>query len=473
MQFPFGPYRPDVAETNPAMSRRLLNVNIRKDSSGVSYHPRKSLQVTMDAGALPDSPRGGLAVVTRAGVFKGYWGTVDSLYSLDADLSFTQIGTGYALPTGNNWGLCQYGDWLIATNTIDGMLQWGIEAGGTVDPIADAPKARAVFQWAEMLVALDCDGDNRVLRYSAPGDYTNWKTRGAGAQEFADGEALMGGGVLNDGTATIIQRAGVSFLSLTGDQLVFRKDTVAPGVGAVSPQCIVQAPSAVFFLDSSGPYIITTQGVQDIGVNKVARSFIASVDDLSQIEGAYDPGQRQVVWRKSSTALLVYDLGTSEFVEVEENTAAIVKMSSAAVTLEDLDAFGTLDELPYSLDSAVWKGDRPRLGALNSEFKFGFFDGPNLAASIDTAALTNIRSMLARWATPITDSENVTLALGCRDRLADTEEWKDPEPMQASGRVPLRGRGKVLTLRAEYPAGDDWTYLRGIDDFDMSIGGPK
>lgn len=472
MQFPFGPYRPDVADTNPAMSRRVLNVNVRKDSSGVSYHPRASLRPVDTATALPAAPRGSMAAVTAAGAFKGFFGTADTLYSLNATFGFDAIGTGYALPVGVQWGMCQYGDKVIFTNTVDGMKSRGIDTGA-VTAITGAPKARNVFVWAEMVIATDCDGNNRVLRYSAPGDYTNWKTRGAGAQEFADGEALMGGGVLSDGLAVILQRAAVSFISITGDALIFRKDTIAPGVGAVSPESIVQVPSAVFFMDGSGPQMVTSQGVQSIGDDKVSRTFVESVGDILTIEGAYDPERRQVVWRASATNLLVYDLATGEFVEVEEATAMVLKMSSPAMTLEDLDAFGSLEDLPYSLDSNAWKGGRPRLAALNSDLKFGFFDGPSLAASVDTAALTNTRSMLAQWATPVSDAPNLTLSLGVRDRLADAAVFMTPAGITASGRCPLRGRGKVLTLRADIPAGEAWNYLRGIDDFVMALGGPK
>jgi hypothetical protein len=459
----FGPYRPDVAETNPAISRHILNVNPRKDSQGVSYHPRKSLQVTSGAMALAAAPRGGLAVVKRSGEFAGYFGTVDTLYEMDATYQFSSIGTGYAVPAGHSWGMCQYGDQLIVTNTADGMLAWDIESGGSVAAISGAPDARNAFVWAEMVIALDCNGDNRLMRNSAPGSYTNWTNRGAGAQEFADGEALMGGGVVNDGQAVVIQRAAVRLLTVTGTERIFRIDKFPGDVGAVSPECIVQIPGGVAFLDSSGPQIATAQGVTPIGDDKVARTFIASVGDITAVMGAYDPELKQVVWRKSATELLVYDLTTQEFVPVEEETSFIIRMSNPALTLEDLDSYGTIDTLPYSLDSNAWKGGRPRLAALDADYKFGFFDGPNLAAEMDTATLTDNASMLMSWLAPVSDDPGVTLTLGVRDRLADAVTYKDPVSQTASGRFPVRGRGKCIVVRINHAAGATWTYDRGIE----------
>lgn len=472
---PYGPYRPDVAETNPAISRRVLNVNPRKDSKGVSYHPRRSLQVTSGAMALPAAPRGALAVVQRSGEFKGYFGTVDTLYEMDSTYQFASIGTGYAVPTGHSWGMCQYGEHLIATNTFDGMLQWDIETGGSVTAVTDGPAARSVFVWAEMVIALDCEGDNRLMQNSAPGSYTNWTTQGASAQEFADGEALMGGGVVNDGQAVVIQRAAVRLLTITGTEKIFRIDQFPGDVGAVSPDCIVQIPGGVAFMDSSGPQIATAQGVMPIGDNKVARTFVASVDDITAVSGAYDNELRQIVWRSSANDLLVYDLATQEFVPVEESTAAIIRMSNPALTLEDLDAFGTLDSLPYSLDSNAWKGGRPRLAALDADLKFGFFDGDALAAEIETATLTDNASMLVSWVLPVTDDPDVTVVLGVRDRLADAATYKDPSSMAASGRCAVRGRGKCISVISRHAAGAIWTYDRGIDfpPGGIAKGGPK
>lgn len=478
---PFGPYRPDMAKTNPGVTDHAVNVNPRRDALGVSYHPRQGLTVPSTADALPAASRGSLAVVTRAGAFKGYFGTVSKLYSLDADYGFTEIGTGYAVPIDENWGRTQYGDRLLVTNSFDGMLQHNIEIGGAVTAISGAPKAAGLFVAFECVFALDCDGDNRLLRNSAPGDYTNWKTRGAGAQEFADGEALMGGGLLNDGQAVVIQKSAVSLLTAVGGTLIYRKDKIADGVGAETRECIVAAPGAVYFYHSSGFYRVTAAGMEPIGQDKVNLSFAAKLGQIDGLTGSYDPKNRQVVWRYAAGGvsgevfynLIAFDIATGEFVEIEQATSDLMRMSSPAYTLEDLDAFGSLDALPFSLDSAVWKGGRPTLAALDESRKFGFFSGANLLASVDTATLTDIKTMLVTWAAPVTDAPDLTLELMVADRLIDSGTWKEPASMTASGRVPLRGRGKVIKMRAEIPASSEWTYLRGIDDLVITKGGPK
>lgn len=485
MQFGFGPPRPDLAETNPGVTRTAINVNPRVDLEGVvSYHPRASLAVAApSATALPAAPRGGLSVVTRAGLFKGYFGTAAQLYELTSTYGFTAIGSGlYALPSGHHWGMAQYGVSIIFTNTADGMFSYNIETPAGVNAISGAPDARFVFVAFECVFALDCDGDNRVMKNSAPGSLSNWTTQGAGFQEFPDGEALMGGGAINEGTAAVLQGAAVHLLQAVSDKRIYTKRKISDEVGAVCPQCIVQAPGALYFISSNGPMRVSAGGLEFIGQDKVSRTFMEAVGDVTTIEGAYDPGRRQVAWRYDTGSgnevfsnILVFDLATGEFITVTEQTTALVKMSSPAISLDDFAAsgFGDLDALEISLDSDAWKGGRPRLAAMNAGRLFGFFDGATLAAQVDSATLTNTKTMLFRWATPVTDAANVTLTLGVKDRLADTFAFKDPASMVASGRVPLRGRGKAAILRMEIAAGETWTYARGFDDVDLSLGGPR
>lgn len=483
MMISFGPYRPDMADTNPGVSARVINVNPRRDAAGVAYGPRRAFKRPGSGSALPGAPRGGLAVVNRQGEFKGVFGTVNKLFEMQADYTFDEIGTGYTLPVGNNWAMMQYGDNVLLNNIADGMLLFDSETSGAVTVVPGAPKARSMFLAFECVFALDCDGDNRLMKNSAPGTFDNWRTAGAGNQEFPDGEALMGGGQINDNTAAVLQRSAVHMLNLSGDSRIYTKAKVADGIGAVNPECIVQAPGALYFWDSSGCYRISAAGLEAIGQDKINKAFMDALgeDGLSTIEGAYDPERKQASWRYKSQAapseivfdnIIIFDEVTKEFAEVHERTTALVKMSSPALALEDLDQFGSIDDLAFSLDSSVWKGDRPRLGALDGNFMFGFFEGAYLAASIDSATLINPKSMLVTSCLPITDADEITVSMGVRNRLADAVSWKAPSKMQASGRVPTRARGKALTARVDIPS-SVWSYIRGIDDLVVSEGGGR
>src|SRR5262249_59916595 len=60
-------------------------------------------------------------------------------------------------------------------------------------------------------------------------------------------------------------------------------------------------------------------------------------------------------------------------------------VSQQGYTLEQLDPFGTVDTLPYSLDSSFWTGKVSLLlFAFDTGHKSGSFSGPALAPPVET-----------------------------------------------------------------------------------------
>jgi hypothetical protein len=75
--------------------------------------------------------------------------------------------------------------------------------------------------------------------------------------------------------------------------------------------------------------------------------------------------------------------------------------------------------------------------------------------------------------TPITDDTSATLQLGVKDRLGDLITWKPAASIQSSGRVPLRGRGKLRRYRLNHAASATWTNSQGIEGIEQVAGGPR
>jgi hypothetical protein len=112
-------------------------------------------------------------------------------------------------------------------------------------------------------------------------------------------------------------------------------------------------------------------------------------------------------------------------------------------------------------------------GALGSDYKFGYFAGSALAATLETAINPSPVSTLIAFARPEDDSDDGTLELGVRTALNDATTWKTGVAKQTSGRVPLRGRGKYVAFRRNITAGSTWTTAKGIDHVQAAGGGPK
>lgn len=479
-----GFYRPDLAETNPGVSLTVLNAILMSDANGVAYRPHPSITILSTATALPGAPRGAASVVTRSGAYQVYAATADKLYQVSATGVVTQIGSGYAVPSGDNWSIIQFGDYVYFTNTFDGLVRYNIESGGAVTAVSGAPKARYIMALFGTMAALDCDGNNRLLKTSKINDPTVWTGDASNTyQEFVDGEELIAGGELSAGVAVVFQRSSIRLLNRTRDRSIFTVDPLALKVGAQSAQSCVFTQGWAYFVNKNGFQRTNGQSFESIGKDKVSRTFIKSLASraLTTVEGAYDPENDRVLYRyqKSDNAsttvfgdCLAVDCTTLEWVPIEIDTAALVTLASAGYSLDELGAFGTMDTLPFPLDSRVWKGGEPGLAAIDSNLKVGYVSGANLACTLETGAQISPLGQRMRWATPLTDSATATVQTGVKDKINASFTWNPAVSLTVTGRAKLKGKGKIFALRFSETAGATWSFMRGFDTIETTAGGP-
>lgn len=480
---PFGPWRPDMASTNPGISRQMRNVILRRDTSGISVEPMPSLGPI--GVALPSAPLSTGSAVTRAGVYVSFAGTATNLYRSSSSFTYSSVGSGFAVPPGDVWSFEQFGDFMVASNTVDGQVQYNVETSTGFAAVGGTPpKARVLARIFQCMFALDCDGDNRLARNSDIENHEEWRpgVGVAGYQTFVDGEELLGGAEWSSGSGCIIQRNAVRLLTRVPNEQLYQQDILSFGVGATNPQGIVHIQGASFFPNNDGFYMASSAGVVPIGADKVNQWFLerASGNALNTIEGAYDPINRRVIWRYQAADVMseevfqnemIYDLRLEEFVEGEFPLSGITTVSSPGYTLEELDVFGPLDTLPYSLDDRAWFGGEPRLGGFDGSFKFGFFDGDNLEAVAETAITDFNESMMVNSVRPVTDAQAAVIRVGQSDNLYTPLVYSDPAAIQPEGHAPIYARGKNLTFEMTVPAAATWSEARGADDIELEAEG--
>jgi hypothetical protein len=112
-------------------------------------------------------------------------------------------------------------------------------------------------------------------------------------------------------------------------------------------------------------------------------------------------------------------------------------------------------------------------GALNGDYKFGYFSGGAMATTLEGTSAANKFSAMLNWASPMDDSPDGTLSLSVRDQLSDTKTFNAGQAKKASGRVPTRGKGKVVAYKREIPASSSWTYAKGVNYVEANTGGPR
>jgi hypothetical protein len=485
MQFPYLAYQPDRGEL---ASPLMVCDNVLPTADGVAPFP--SLYVETTAAALPAAPRGVFSVVLNNGNWRAYEFTDSALYELQSDYTLSLIANGYACPVGDDWSALHFGTKLLYTNTVDGLLSYDVEAGGAASSITAAGKPRYIFTCANFVIGLDCldslgNRNNRLIRTSGFNDQTNWTSDGADYQELADGEALLAGFDLKENTALLLQQRALVLMQFGnapgGAQFSLRK--IADGKGTVGAKSCVSFDGMVFYLATDDFYMFSlATGNVAIGADEIARTFLASVDQsqLVLVQGALDPLNKVVIWRykrsvDSSTTVsevaIGYEWRLKRWFTLTEQTSYLTRLATVAVTYNSIS--GTYDSQVLQYDDRALSGAAPLFGALDENYKFGVFNGPALAGTVTTGIRNSAVTGLMQSATPMDDCATGTLELGVRAQLSDTTTWKTGVSKATSGRAMIRGRGKNIQFRRNFPAGATWTHAYGVDHVVGSSGGPK
>lgn len=488
MQFPFGPFEPDAGELEPGVC--MVADGVLPQRAG--YGPAAALNVSSGAAALAANPRGVISVVLNDGTWKVFAFTGTDVYELQSDYTWTDLGTTISVTAGDDVSAIHFGDYLLFTNTTDGLVSYNVETPAGFTSVSAAGAPRFVFTCANMVFGLDCldnvgDRDNRLIRNSDFNSFTNWTTGAADYQPLEDGGALIAGFDLKDGAALILQERAIRLLQFgnAGGGALYALRKVADGLGSVGAKSCVGYDGAVYWLATDGFRKFSLGGgIQTIGAGKVDDWFFNAVDQsaLSGVQGEVDPYTKMIWWRykaQGAASDTVYDqmIGYSwqwdRWVTNSVSTTYLANIATPGVTLDSMDSYGVLDDIDIPLDSRAFQGGQPLFGALNSALKFGTFSGSNQEAVLTTSTAISPTTALIAWATPVDDASSGTLELGVKDEPADSIVWKTGAAKVSSGRAPLRGRGKLLAFRRTVSAGANWTYARGVDFVGAAGGGPR
>lgn len=403
------------------------------------------------------------------------------LFKLGTNLNLTDVSKsgGYTTPSDQKWRFTQFGNRVIAANGGD-RLQGYLMGSSTAfaDLGVAAPKSRYITTVRDFVVAGFNNGTtiypNRV-EWCALGDETDWTpstTTQSDYQDIPDGGHVKG---LTGGEYGIVfmDRAVVR-MSYVGSPLVFQFDTISRGLGCLEPNSIIQYGGSSFFLSDDGFYVTNGQEVKSISVEKVDRWFfaLADISQLSTMSAAVDPLKNLVIWAfktvDQTTALLIYNFNLSKWsyaianVDTIASSTAITTTSSSGLTLEQLDAYGSLDSLPASLDSFGYTVTSNLLtGTLGQ--KIVAFSGSALTANIVTPdlALNDMPSVMT-LVRPVIEGGSCSVQVNSRRRLnQQTDFTGDTYTANTDNRIGLRSAGTYHRVKA-IPTGV-WSAAVGLD----------
>ena len=474
---PSGPWHPDAQRINGPLL--LEAVNVLPAVQG--FRPLSSPVGVSEA--LDSICRGAATVIKDDGSGKSYAGTQTKLYSLAADLTWTDlsrlVGGDYATGSGERWRFINYGDSIIATNYTDEVQVASIAAGTEFASLGGSPpQARYVDVMRDFVVLACVNGNENRLQWSGINDSTSW-TPGTDSSDFQD--MPSGGpiqGFIGGEVGYVMQRTRVTRMTyLPGSEIIMQFDEVEGGRGLSASNSLVRLGQEAFYLSSDGFYRMDLGGggARPIGIGKWQRWFL---DDLKAgtelfVLGEVSPRNSAIIWAyvsKSSNSttipnkVLIYDWSIDEATIAEITVEALAAWLSQAVTLDTMNSFGTLDELPVSLDSPFWKGGAPLVGIINGDHQLAHLEGPNMAARFVTAdgQRPNRRTLIG-GTRPAIDTASLTVEVAARERDGDTVVYGPAEEMEDTGICPAWESGNLARARITIDAGASWTYAKGLE----------
>jgi hypothetical protein len=229
------------------------------------------------------------------------------------------------------------------------------------------------------------------------------------------------------------------------------------------------------------------QTITPIGRGKVDRTFWSEFDEINQFRAtsAIDPVRGLYIFsypandstNGTPNRLLIYNWHTERWSRAILTCELVFGgVSQQAYTLEQLDPFGTLETLPYSLDSSYWTGALSLLlFAFDTSHRSGSFSGPALSATVETAEFNPTAGQgnrsIIRACRPLIDGGSPQIQIGARETQQSAVSYAPPIGLTAAGLAPVYSSGRYFRVRAIQPAGAVWSNMQGIDDLDVRPAG--
>lgn len=474
---PFGPCRPDIASTNVAAVRMALNC--LPDSKG--FKPLPGLNAGTDA--LASEVRGaGVAINISDGSGSAFAGTETALYKLDANSNWQDVsrlsGGAYSTASGERWKFEQYGNRVIATNGTDAIQKFDLGTDTNFSALAGSPPlAKHIATTRDAIILANIVGNENRVVTSGLNNSEQWTagTNSSIIQDFPTGGPIQG--LIGGENPFIFQRNNVIRMTFApGTAEIYQFNEVEGGKGLIAPNSLVPIGKQDYlYLSTDGFYKFNTiaGGSVPIGAEKVDETFLNDMRSGTEISvlGQADPVRKLVKWAYISGSnggtipdkVIIYDWSIGEFSFANLDVEAFVNFTSAGYTLEQLDAFGTVENLPFSLDSAFWSGGQQSLGLFSTDHTLSLLSGDNLQAEITTNdwAESNTRLFLS-GIQPFVDADSVNIAAHGRERFSEAVDLSTYEGIEIDGTVPAHVSGKVLRAKIQIPAAQDWTLAQGF-----------
>lgn len=472
---PWGQWRPDSAGTNTPVLIEASGVV----PSAVGFLPLEQAVASTDP--LPTTCRGAVSVLKDDGSVATYAGTSTHLYKLGPLATWDDVsrssGGDYGVGTGEQWKWDAFGTRLLATNIVDGLQYIDVVSGSTFAAVAGSPPLARYIAVVRDFVLLGAIADNeKRVQWCANNNVESWTpgTSEADYQDFPNGGPVRG--VLGGEVGYVLQASKITRMTYApGSPLIFQFDEVEGAVGLAAPHSLVRLRNEAYFMARDGIRKLAMTGGKTVpvGIGKWARAFLSDIRTGSELNiiGAANPVRPIIVWAyvarntsgETANKLLIYDWSLDEATTADLTVEALMQWLSPGDTIDTMNSYGTLDELPFSLDSPFWRKGSAVQGVFNADHELALLSGSPMAARFTTADGKKDQRVLIKGVRPMIDTATCTVAIAARERDGDTVTYATAESLEDTGICPAHASGNIVRARIAIPAGTSWSLAQNIE----------
>jgi hypothetical protein len=471
----FGEWAPD--QPNVASFARTVRNAL---SNGRAYRPLSGANPVGDS--LPTTCFGAGSFLLPDGNNVTVAGTVTDLYFYNAGVwdEKTRTGSDYATTAEYKWQFSTYGNRLLATNYADSIQSYlfGVDSNFS-ELAASAPKAQHITVLNNFIVVGNTDNANNEVAWSGLDAPTTWGTNIAlqSDSQLLENESGEVRGVFgSQNYGVILQSKGLTRMEYVGPPEIFRFTDIEKGRGAATHYGNAALGNSIFYLEESGFYRFDGSNSVNISENRVSRWFFDDLNNsyLHNVTCVIDPVNTIAVWGypdRSAIAgapnkVIIYDWVDNRWTYGSLAHEYLFRALSTGYTLEGLDAVSSsLDALPFSLDSSVWKGGKTLLGVIDSTNKLGLLTGDALECTIETSEArinpkgrTHVAGVYVE-----TDALNYTTTLSSRNLPSDALLVSGARsPNSLTGACDFSVDSRYHRATVTIPAGEEWTEALGV-----------
>ena len=455
----FGEYLPDLPKLgNPGCVTAKNSI-----PAAIGFKELNAMAIYSDA--LTARPQGAISCLDSSGNAYNYAGDATHLYEMaSAAWADKSKAANYTTGAEEVWSFAKEGDVVIATNFVDAPQAITFGDALFADLAGTPPKARfAAFSKNHLLLANVNDSVDGAVPHrvwnSALGDHTGW-TQGTNQCEYntlqGDGGWIYG--LVGGEYATIFQEKAIVRASYLGYGSIFQYDEIEGGRGTTASNSIVRLGTDIYYFADDGFRVFNGTQAVSIGKNKINETVLADLDQsyIYRITGQIDPTNSLIFWAYPGQGnvggrpnkLVIYDYINQKWSHGELEIELLHYALGEGYTLEQLDAFGTVDTLTASLDSRIWTGGNTLLSAFDSSFKLNYFTGSALTAEFETAEMElnpGVRTEVEDIRTLI-DSGTHVVSVNSRNNQEDAVTTGSSIVKSRSGRFPTRNNARYQSI---------------------------